>query len=368
MKLRVAIDATPLLGPRTGIGVATQAIMSRIAVDPTFDVTGFLVSARGRKGLIEVLPAQVSPLALPYPARLARSTWQHLNWPSLPSFDVVHGTNFVLPPSSSAIPGLVTINDLTPWLYPELVTSDTGRYPKLVDRARKRGAHVHAISHYVGDQVVDMLGFDAERVHSIPLGHDPGPDGSAARGRDLVGTEDYIVSIGTIEPRKDYPSLLRALAELRAKDLPDLRLCVIGADGWAATEFNSELQRLGLENAVFRPGFVDQDTKADLLAGARCLAYPSVYEGFGLPPLEAMSAGIPVVTTAAGAVPEVVGDAALVVAVSDSEAMAAGIARVLQDRVFSQELVDRGRERSRLFSWDHTVSAMASLYRMLASG
>ena len=342
--------------------------MSRIATDPAFEVTGFIVSLRGRRNLADALPQGVRPLALPYSARMARSLWKHIDWPKLPEFDVVHGTNFVLPPTKSTSPGLVTINDLTPWIYPELATSDTRRYPQLVEQARKRGAHVHAISHYVGDEVVEKLGFEPERVHPIPLGIEPGPSGVAARGHDLVGTDNYIVAIGTIEPRKDYPSLLRALAELRGSSHRELKLAVIGSDGWATGAFESEIERLKLAESVFRPGFIDEQTKADLLAGARCLAYPSVYEGFGLPPLEAMSAGVPVVTTAAGAVPEIVGDAALVVEVSSSEAMAAAIARVLDDSALSTDLVKRGHERVVLFQWNHTVSAMASLYRMLASG
>lgn len=367
MKLRVAIDATPLLGPRTGIGVATEALLKRLPSDPTLDVTGFVVSMRGRNSLAAALPPGVRPLGLRYSARMSRTLWKYLDWPRLSEFDVVHGTNFVVPPSRNERSNLVTINDLTPWIFPELATSDTRRYPKLVERARRRGAHVHAISHYVGDEVVEKLGFDRERVHSIPLGHDPGPAGNSQHGHSAAGTDSYIVAIGTIEPRKDYPSLLRALAELRATEHRDLKLVVIGSDGWASDEFNRELRNLRLGDAVIRTGFVSQQVKADLLAGALCLAYPSVYEGFGMPPLEAMAAGVPVVTTKAGAVPEVVGDAALVVEVSNSGAMAAAIARVISDSSLRSELISKGAERVGLFKWSHTVHAMSSLYRMLAS-
>ena len=111
--LRIAIDATPLLGPRTGIGVSTEAIINRLAVNPDFHVSGFIVSLRGRKDLSAVLPPGVTELALPFSARIARTLWKQVAWPRLGEFDVVHGTNFVVPPSKSGV-GLVTINDLTP--------------------------------------------------------------------------------------------------------------------------------------------------------------------------------------------------------------------------------------------------------------
>ncbi len=363
--LRIAIDATPLLGPRTGIGVSTEAIINRLAVNPDFHVSGFIVSLRGRKDLSAALPSGVTELALPFSARIARTLWKQVAWPRLGEFDVVHGTNFVVPPSKSGV-GLVTINDLTPWTYPELATSDTRRYPQLVERARQRGCHVHAISHFVANEVVEKLDFEPERVHAIPLGFEPGPPGDPARGQSLAGGDNYLIAIGTIEPRKDYPGLLRTLATLRKSRHPDLRLVVIGADGWGVDAFVSELEHLGLDDAVKRTGFVSEQDKADMLAGARCLVYPSLYEGFGLPPLEAMAAGVPVVTTAAGAIPEVVGDAALVVEVGDVEAMAQAIDRLIEDSELGADLAQLGRNRVALFDWDQTVAQLVELYRAIA--
>jgi alpha-1,3-rhamnosyl/mannosyltransferase len=118
---------------------------------------------------------------------------------------------------------------------------------------------------------------------------------------------------------------------------------------------------------VHRLGFVDDRARADLLAGAAALAYPSVYEGFGLPPLEAMAAGVPVVATAAGALPEVLGDAADLVPVGDADALAAALARVLDDGAHRAELVDRGRARGARWSWDASMSAMSDLLALLAA-
>jgi len=365
--LRVAIDATPLLGPRTGIGVSTEAIISGLAQDPRLDVTGFVVSLRGRKGLSALLPPGVDEVAVPFSARLARTMWKRVAWPRLGTFDIVHGTNFVVPPSKSGT-GLITINDLTPWSYPELATPDTRRYPRLVEQARNRGAHVHAISHFVADEVVAKLDFEPERVHAIPLGFHAGPRGDAQRGRELAGSEKYLVAIGTIEPRKDYPGLLRVLDNLRRAEHPDLNLVVIGADGWGVDAFDSELSHLGLADAVVRTGFVSESDKADLLAGSRCLVYPSLYEGFGLPPLEAMAAGVPVVATSAGAIPEVVGDAALLVDAGDVEAMAHAVAQVLTDDALATTLVSRSRDRLGLFAWSKTVERIADLYLSIAAG
>lgn len=362
--LKVAIDATPLLGPRTGIGVATEAILKRLASDDSLEMTGFVVSFRGRHALPGVLPAGVRNLALPYPARLARTLWKYADWPGLGDFDLVHGTNFVVPPSTAGA-SLVTINDLTPWNYPELATRDTKRYPQLVERARQRGAHVHAISHFVANEVVDKLNFLPDRVHAIPLGYEPGPFGEPSTGKAAAGFERYVIAIGTIEPRKDYPALLSALAQLRRLSHPDLGLVVVGSPGWGVEAFDAQLTQLDLGGAVLRTGYVTAQRKADLLAGAECLAYPSLYEGFGLPPLEAMAAGIPVVATAAGAIPEVVGDAALVVEVGSTEALADGIARLLDDPKLAGELVSKGYERVELFQWDETARRISDLYKSL---
>lgn len=183
---------------------------------------------------------------------------------------------------------------------------------------------------------------------------------------DIGSIGRYILAVGTVEPRKDYPGLVKAFDAL-AGDRPDLGLVIVGSDAWGSECFHEALAASPHRHRVVRPGYVDDGALAALLHGATVLAYPSRYEGFGFPPLQAMAAGVPVVATAAGSVPEVVGEAAVTAPVGDSEALAAGLARVLDDAGFAAELVAAGREQAARFSWEALAKQMSDLYREVLS-
>jgi glycosyltransferase involved in cell wall biosynthesis len=192
-----------------------------------------------------------------------------------------------------------------------------------------------------------------------------GPGRDAAAGRSLAGADRYVLAVGTVEPRKDLPGLVRAFDAVAADD-PTLRLVVAGADGWGAEDLDRAVAAASHRRRVVRLGWVDDGQRAALLRGAAVVAYPSVYEGFGLVPLEAMAAGAPVVTTRAGAIPEVVGDAAELVDVGDVDGLAGALARVLTDDVRRAELVAAGHARRTAFRWSATVEGVADLYRRAA--
>jgi glycosyltransferase involved in cell wall biosynthesis len=198
----------------------------------------------------------------------------------------------------------------------------------------------------------------------VPNGVADVAGGDAAAGIRLAGGAPYILAIGTIEPRKDMPSLVAAFDTIAAA-VPDVRLVVAGPDGWGAAALRAALERSTARARITRVGWVDAGARADLLAGAAAFAYPSLYEGFGLPPLEAMAAGVPVVTTRAGAVPEVVGDAAVVVEPRSVDALASALVDVLTDEGLRERLVEAGRARAAHHSWDATVAGLTDLYRSL---
>ena len=274
--------------------------------------------------------------------------------------DVVHGPNFVVPPSRAA--RVATVHDLTAVRYPELVRPATLRYPSMIRRAASEGAWIHTVSHAVRDEVVAELGLDPDRVVAVPNGFDP-VDGDAERGRRLAGDGPYILAVGTVEPRKDLPSVIAAVDRL-AGDHAELRLVHAGGDGWGV----EALERAVRAHGQPRAGSAASDgcsagDLADLYAGARVLAYPSVYEGFGLPVLEAMSAGVPVVTTDVPAIAEVAGDAAARVPVGDVDALVAALDRAWTDEEWRSTAVDRGFERCARYTWEVCVDGLVDLYR-----
>jgi glycosyltransferase involved in cell wall biosynthesis len=363
--VRVAFDATPLLGPRTGIGVLVAALARRLAVDETVDLTGYVVSWRAGD-YRAALPGGCGALRMRLPARVCHRLWRHVDRPRLSrGFDVVHGTNYVVPPprGTDAV-SLVSVHDLTPWRYPELVDRYSRANPRLLQRALDRGAHIHTGAHAVAEEIRTELGVDPDRVHVVVNGFDRNPPGDGVSGRSLIGAP-YVLAIGTIEPRKDYVGLLGAMTEVWAVH-PGVRVAIVGGDGWGVDEFNQTVRRLGVGERLVRCGYVSQQTKADLIAGAELLAYPSVYEGFGLPVLEAMDAGLPVVSTRVPAIAEVAGDAAVLVPSRSPTDLAQGIIGVLDDDQLRADLRRRGRLRSGRFSWDTAAAELADLYRRLA--
>ncbi len=361
-RLRVAIDATSLLEPATGVGRFTQALLRGLAARADERTTAFAVTVRGRSRLRSTVPEGVRVTGPPLPARLLHASWSRWSRPRLDVVlgrqDVVHGPNFVVPPTRAA--RVATVHDLTAVRYPDLVRDATLRYPSMIRRAAAEGAWIHTVSHAVRDEVVAELGIDPDRVVAVPNGFDP-VQGDAERGRRLAGGGPYVLAVGTVEPRKDLPSVVAAVDRL-ADEHRDLTLVHAGADGWGVDALERAVRAMAHPDRFRRLGRVSSADLADLYAGARVLAYPSVYEGFGLPVLEAMSAGVPVVTTDVAAVAEVAGDAAARVPVGDVDALADALARAWTDDEWRSTTVERGFERCARYPWETCVDGLVDLY------
>jgi glycosyltransferase involved in cell wall biosynthesis len=371
--MRLAVDATALLGARTGVGVVTSELLARLATEPDLDVVAFGVTWRGRNELTDQLPDGIRGVRRPMAARPLREAWSRADQPPIEwwtgSIDVVHGPNYVVPPSRGA-GELVSVHDLTFVHHPEMCTADTLAYPGLIRRALRRGATVHTGSAFVAAEIADEFAIDAADVVVVPYGtrplpaDEPGADSDA--GRTLAGSEHYLLAVGTVEPRKDLPTLVRAFDHMAAAR-PDLALVIAGTDGWGADALTDAVASSPHRDRIRRLGWVDERQRAALLRGAAVYAYPSIYEGFGLPPLEAMAAGTPVVTSTAGSLPEVVGDAALTIAPGDESALAEAIGRLIDDDALVEELRGRGRRRAASFTWDLTAAGLVATYRRLAA-
>jgi len=382
--VRLALDATPLLGPGTGVAQFTAGAMRALVARPGMEVFAYALSWRGRTYLREALPTGVTS-GWAVPARPLLWAWARTDVVTAEriidtddGIDVVHGTNFVVPPTRHAA-RVVTVHDLTCVRYPELCTRTTLRYPALIRRAVRTGAWVHTPSAFVAAEVCDVFGVPAERVRAVPHGAPvPAPPGEAgeagasaatgrAHARALTGCERYVLALGAVEPRKDLPMLVRAWDRVAA-ERPGLGLVIAGPDAWGTDALTEAIAAARHHDRIGRAGYLEGPERLGLLSGAAVLAYPSIYEGFGLPPLEAMAAGVPVVATAAGAVPEVCGDAALIVPVGDADALADALATVLDDGTCAGSLAERGRARAAGFTWERTADGLVSLYEDAARG
>jgi len=306
-------------------------------------------------------------------ARPLHLAWTHMSLPPIEWFigsrQVVHGTNFVVPPTNEAAE-VLTVHDLTVIRFPELCDRPTLGFPGLIRRAVDRGAWVHTPSMFVAEEVVEAFGIEAERVrpvhHGIPM---PAPGTQAGvGGHDTLpfslpgGTTRYVLAIGTVEPRKDYPTLVEAFTSV-SRAHPEVALVIVGADGWGAERLADAVGTSPARDRIVRPGYLDDAGLEVILRRAAVLAYPSVYEGFGFPPLQAMAAGVPVVATAVGAIPEVVGDGALLVEGGKPEGLAEALSQVLEGGPEIDALVDRGRRRSENFTWSKCAEGLDRLYR-----
>jgi glycosyltransferase involved in cell wall biosynthesis len=367
---RVGIDATSLLGQPTGVGVFTRELLGALVARKQVSLRAFAVSWRRRDELLGLVPEGVEVAQRAMPARPLKALWAISERGRIerfvPGLDVVHGTNFTVPPSRTA-GRVVTVHDLTCVRFPEMCQRDTLKYPVLIKRALKHGAVVHTPSHYVANEVCEYFGVGHDRVVAIHSGIPQMAESDAKGARDILGdTWPYILSIGTAEPRKDLPGLVAAFDAL-AEQERDLRLVLVGPQGWGSGALDQALATMRHRDRVVQTGFVSDGILSALIRGARTLAYPSIYEGFGFPPLSAMAAGVPVVATKAGSLDEILGGAALMVRVGDTEALSEALAIAATDEAQRSILIAAGTARTQDFSWDLTAASMEQLYRRVAS-
>jgi glycosyltransferase involved in cell wall biosynthesis len=271
----------------------------------------------------------------------------------------------VAPPAHA--PVVVTVHDVTFIRFPELCTPDTLRYPALIERAVKRGATIHTPSEFVAEEVRTLLGVPADRVVAIHSGVPAIAPGDAASGARAAGGTRYVLAMGTVEPRKNLTTLIRAFDHV-ARDDQDLRLVLAGPAGWDSPHVQAAIDASRARGRIVQLGFVNEQARGDLLAGATLFAYPSVYEGFGFPPLEAMRAGVPVVAGDAGSLPEVLGDAAVLVDPLDIDALATaitGLTTLSANDAARVAIVARGHDRAARYEWSDTAERLVALYRSL---
>jgi glycosyltransferase involved in cell wall biosynthesis len=359
--VRVALDATPLLGTRTGIGHYVAQLTSALAKEPDVDVVLTAFTWRGQRQLRDVEAASLAVHSRRAPARLLRIAWSRSNFPPVEMFsgdvDVFHGTNFVLPPTRRAA-GVLTVHDVSFVLHPETVDRTSLAYQRLVPRALDRARVIVTPSNAAADDLVEVYGTDRDRIVVTPLGVDPAWASATPASTQWLEAhgipERYLLFVGTLEPRKNVHDLVQAHRKLRRQDPSTPLLVLAGAAGTSAIAFSPD--------DVVWPGYVPQADLRSLTAGAAALVLPSRYEGFGLPALEALACGVPVVTTDIPVLREVTGGLAEYVPVGDIDALADALRRTLgadQD----PSAASKRRAWAATFTWERCAAVTVEAYR-----
>jgi len=286
--------------------------------------------------------------------------------------DLLHAPVNVVPLLAS-VPTVVTVHDLAFMAMPERFLPAKRRYLETFTRLTMgKARHVIADSEHTRGDLIRLLGVPPERVTAVPLGvngdfHPPNEASKEAfRARQNLPAH-YLLYLGTLEPRKNLVTLVRAYARLRRSGL-DWPLVLAGGKGWLYEDIFRAVAEEGLTEHVRFPGYVAYEDQPLWYGCATAFVYPSTYEGFGLPVLEAMACGTPVVASTASSVPEAAGDAAILVDPHDGEALAAAIERLANDATLRDDLSGRGLARAALFPWSRTAAETVRVYARVVDG
>jgi glycosyltransferase involved in cell wall biosynthesis len=347
--LRVALDAGPLLDPPTGVGRYVAELTRSLEIFGV-DTRPYAVALGGKT------PDGVHRWRMP--ARLTQALWQTFDKPSIKRLvgevDIVHGTNFVLPPLGGAV-GVLTVHDLS--FFRDDTWPGGSRLRALVPWSIKRAARVLVPTDAIAREVTDRFRVSTDHVVVTHEGVSPVFFSAAPLARSALESMGIhgrmAIAVGTIEPRKNLARLLGAW-QRAADDLSEWTLVLAGPKGWGA--------ELPETPGVVPIGYVGDDTLPGLLAAAEIFCYPSMYEGFGLPPLEAMAAGTPAIVGRYSAAQEVVGDAALLVDPTDVDAIADALVRLARDDELRRSLRFAGRAHAAGFTWERTARATLGAY------
>ena len=371
---RIAIDYTPAYEQGGGIGRYVRELTAALAIeDPVTDYRLFVAGSKRER-----LPHPPGPnfdwrTTILTPRWLAR-IWQRAQLPlPVEAFtglvDLFHATDFVLPPTLPRARSLLTVHDLSFIRVPDAASPSLRRYLEaVVPRSVERADHVLADSQATKDDLIEIYRTPPDKISVLYSA----VDGRFGRVTDEMALHEvldrhnlkdtkYVLSVGTVQPRKNYSGAIRALSKIRDQGI-DLHYAVAGGRGWLEDEMYRSIRETAMEDRVHILGFVPDEDLPALYSGARALLAVSLYEGFGLPVLEAMACGTPVITSNLSSLPEVAGDAGILVDPLDTEAISDAIMRLLTDAALRQQLVAAGFEHVKRFSWASAASQLKSIY------
>jgi len=380
--VRVGIDVGGVLRPDTGSGRYTDELIRALArMAPELELVLFCNACRiSNVAAVLGLPGLVVNPRIP--TRVLLAAWERLHWPPIEMFigpiDVFHTSDWVHPPQRRGVT-ITTINDVGPLAHPEWYAPDIVELHRRKNHAAAALATaITTISEFTRCEFLHTHDVDPRRVHVVYPGvstsfRPQNPDRAAATARRLGLARPFLLYVGTREYRKNVVGLIDIFSEVRKRQ-PDVMLAIVGmrpwleaayvhgVERWAGREVEHRIQQVGADGHVRVVGFVPLPELLDLYSAAEAFVYPTLYEGFGLPALEAMACGLPVVASSRSAVPEVVGDAGLLVDPDDPHGFAAATLRVLENGEIRERCRAKGIERASRFTWDATACETLKVY------
>lgn len=376
--LRVALGTGALLAPLTGIGQYALQLAIGLQGRPDVDLTCFYGPYFSREilrapppaaGRLRVLSRKWVPNA--YALRRGLEQWRFDSGRRERPFDVYHEPNYLALRFDG--PTVITVHDLSWIRYPQTHPIERVRaMERYFEPAMGRAALLLTDSEFVKKEILEVYGGDPDRIQPVPLGLDPlfrpytVTETSSVLAPLSLEHGSYFLCIGTLEPRKNLQATAQAYAALPPALRTRYPLVLAGMKGWRTSALEQLLEPMVQRGEVRVLGYLSREDLAQVTGGALTMVYPSLYEGFGLPPLEAMGCGVPPIISTAGSLVEVVGDCGLVVEPHDVDSLAAAMTRMVEDRALCADLASRSIKRAATFTWQRCVEGTVDVYRRAA--
>jgi glycosyltransferase involved in cell wall biosynthesis len=381
--MRIAIDYTAATRQAAGVGLYARSLVdAMLAQDPTNEYTLLTGGRPARERPFPDAP-NVRGRSLIIPDRYLNILWYRWRLPISATFftgrvDIYHGPDFTLPPLNGGVRKVVTVHDLAFLEHPEYAVPELAAYlKKVVPEAVSSADIVASVSQATTETLVKHFGTPREKIRVVPGGIRPwlrrisDPMLLEATRHKYGLQRPLVLAVGTLEPRKNHLGLVKAFRQAMgsaSKSARPAMLAIAGGPGWLYDETRQAVADMKLEKKVRFLGRVSDLDLMLLYSLADVFAFPSFFEGFGFPPIEAMACGAPVITSNTSSLPDVVGDAALLVNPHDTNDIARAITRVLENEQLREDLRQKGYERARLYTWERSARTMLAIYRQLYEG
>jgi len=366
--MNVALELEPCRGNRSGIGNYAYELARRLRDGADLRFTGNVYGRWGKGRTMPELPFPVQEARM-FPYGVYRRVWHaapipyHCLFPQRAALTAFF--DYIVPPRMDG-PVITTVHDLTYLRYPETMKrQNLRRISRDIAYSLERSSRVMTISSFSRGEIVELLGVPEEKIEIVPPAPCLSPaaaETGAVRARYGI-SRPFLLYVGTIEPRKNLMTLLKAFRLLRRESGLGHQLVLAGGLGWGGEEICRSAEAAGLLEDVVVTGYLSTAERDALYRNADVFVFPSLYEGFGIPPLEAMACGCPVVCSGAASLPEVVGDAARLVRPADESSVAEGIWQVLSDRAYRSDLVEKGYRQSKTYSWSASAQKFTDICR-----